>query len=48
LTDNLFKSLNTEHVSGPIEHLDEPIGVENHSIAGRKQCASSRLHQRQI
>ena len=36
LTDNLFKSLNTEHVSGPIEHLDEPIGVENHSIAGRK------------
>jgi hypothetical protein len=36
LTDSLFKSLNTEHVSGPIEHLDEPIGVENHSIAGRK------------
>ena len=35
LTDNLFKSLNTEHVSGPIEHLDEPIGVENHSIAGK-------------
>ena len=48
LTDNLFKSLNTEHVSGPIEHLDEPIGVENHSIAGRKQCASTRLHQREI
>jgi hypothetical protein len=48
LTDNLFKSLNTEHVSGPIEHLDEPIGVENHSITGRKQCASTRLHQREI
>ena len=31
-----FQVLNTEHVSGPIEHLDEPIGVENHSIARRK------------
>jgi hypothetical protein len=25
-----------EHVSGPVKHLDEPVGVENQTVAGRK------------
>lgn len=36
LADQLFESRNAEHVAATVEHLDEPIGVENQTVAGRK------------
>ena len=43
---NLLKALNAKHVFGPVEHFDEPIGVENQTVAGRELDFRHRLRRR--
>ena len=48
LADQLLKALNAEHVLGPVKHFDEPIGVENQTVAGRELDFRHRLRRRKL